>query len=355
MKTLLLASTALVATASFAAADVTLTGFAEMGVVGGSDMDTQFHHDFDVTFTLSGESDSGLAFGATIDLDEVSNGINEDGNPSAVFVSFGGAKVTMGDTDGALDWAMSEVDYGASINDDHTVHAGFSGNGGLDLVENIAALAAANVDDLSFGIGLDGLYDGQIARAEYVFGDFAVAASLELSDEREFSLGGADWNAKPVYGIAGKYSANGLSVGIGYQTAKVESDTAGVSDIDLSSVGASVGYTMDAITAGLNIGQTKLEDDLGDVTVDHVGLGLAYTMNAITLAANYGQYNTDIDGLGEYESDGFGVSAVYDLGGGLSARFGYGNSNVNFNSDLEALGFADDDSDTYSLGLAMTF
>ena len=35
MKTLLLASTALVATAGFAAADVKITGYAEIGIIGG--------------------------------------------------------------------------------------------------------------------------------------------------------------------------------------------------------------------------------------------------------------------------------------------------------------------------------
>lgn len=325
-----------------------------MGVVGGSDMDTQFHHDLDVTFTLSGEADNGLAFGATIDLDEVSNGINENGNPASVFVSFGGAKVTMGDTDGALDWAMSELDYGGAINDDHTAHAGFSGNGGFDFVDNATALNSGALDELSFGIGLDGLYDGQIARAEYAFGDFAVAASLELADTREVTLLGADWDQKPVFGIAGKYSANGLSLGLGFQTASIDSDTAGVDDIDFTSVGASVGYSMDAVTAGMNIGQTKLDDGTDEVTIDHIGVGVSYTMNALTLAANYGQYKADVI-AGDIESTGFGVSAMYDLGGGLSARFGYGNSDVNFDSDLEALGFADDDGDTYSFGLAMSF
>jgi hypothetical protein len=56
---------------------------------------------------------------------------------------------------------MQEVDFGApaSINDDHTSHAGFNGNGLLD-----------------------GHYDGQILRYDYSFGDFAVAISVEQDD-----------------------------------------------------------------------------------------------------------------------------------------------------------------------------
>ena len=71
MKTLLLASTALVATAGIAAAEVTITGYAEIGIVGGDAYATdQWHSDIDVTFAMTGESDGGLAFGASVDLDE---------------------------------------------------------------------------------------------------------------------------------------------------------------------------------------------------------------------------------------------------------------------------------------------
>ncbi len=77
MKKVLLASTALVMTAGVAAAQgVELSGYAEIGVKGTEDnfgRSTEvFHHDFDVKITLSGETDNGLTFGATIDLDEAS-------------------------------------------------------------------------------------------------------------------------------------------------------------------------------------------------------------------------------------------------------------------------------------------
>src|SRR6056297_3279247 len=121
------ATTALVATAGVASADIALSGAAQMGIQGGSGFTgadanqntTQFVQDIDITFTMSGTADNGLTFGAAIDLDENAGGVGT---------------LTMGDTDGAFDWALQEVDYNgaASINDDHTVHAGFSGNAGLD-------------------------------------------------------------------------------------------------------------------------------------------------------------------------------------------------------------------------------
>ena len=83
MEKFLLASTALVASATFAFAEVNVSGTAEMGVFGASedlfnddnddieDADLQFHTDIDVIFTMAGETDQGLAFGAEVDLDDV--------------------------------------------------------------------------------------------------------------------------------------------------------------------------------------------------------------------------------------------------------------------------------------------
>ncbi|RMH39212.1 MAG: porin, partial [Alphaproteobacteria bacterium] len=68
MKKVLFATTALVATAGVAAADVSISGYAEMGVIGGTGMDAQFHTDIDATFSMSGTTDNGLTFGASVDL-----------------------------------------------------------------------------------------------------------------------------------------------------------------------------------------------------------------------------------------------------------------------------------------------
>ncbi|MFV2035452.1 MAG: porin, partial [Halocynthiibacter sp.] len=102
MKKFLFVTTALVATAGVAAAEVRLSGSAELGVYGGTGIETQFWSDLDVRFTLSGETDNGLTFGATIDLDEVGGGIPATTTQSqAVFLSGDFGTLTMGDTDGA--------------------------------------------------------------------------------------------------------------------------------------------------------------------------------------------------------------------------------------------------------------
>ncbi|WP_305967660.1 MULTISPECIES: porin [unclassified Mameliella] len=326
MKKILFATTALVATAGVAAAEVSLTGFAEMGVVDGDHLATaQFHTDIDVTFTLSGEADNGLTFGATIDLDEELGFSAFNGGPEAVFIAYGGARLTMGDTDGAFDWALTEVGIGGALADDHTTHAGFN-----------------------FNSGLDGTFDGQIARFDYAFDAFSVAISAEIDD-----TGTVD----PIWGIGFKYSGElaglDLGVGLGYQT--VDLDALGSVDV----IGLSVDTTFDnGLQAIVNYSETDLSDFIGE-TVSHWGIGLGYTMNALTLSANYGEYNAD----GFDKNSGFGLAANYDLGGGLVVQFGYGSSDVGTPTAGGLFGIGGGtfdampagDYDQYSLGLAMSF
>lgn len=303
MKKVLFATTALVASAGFAAAEVSLSGSAEIGIFDNGTSDAQFHSDMDVKFSLSGETDNGLTFGATIDLDEVGDDDDVAGVPAgdpiaaagvgeehSVFISGGFGTVTMGDTDGALDWAMQEVNLvGGSIQDDETIHAGFNANSGLD-----------------------GSNDGQVLRYDYSFGAFAVAASVELDD-----AGTTD----DVYAIGFKYDADlggiALGFGLGYQDGG-----ATFGDITGVSVDADFG---NGFVAGLNYSDFSTGND-------HLGLGVGYTMDALSIGVNYGEFDTG--------ADGFGIAVNYDLGGAV-VQFGYGDSSTGI--------------DTYSLGIAMSF
>ena len=86
MKKLLLASTALVMTAGAAAAQVNLSGEARMGIAYDNGIANgtvaspnntaklQFTSRIRVTFSMSGETDSGLAFGASIRGDQFAAG-----------------------------------------------------------------------------------------------------------------------------------------------------------------------------------------------------------------------------------------------------------------------------------------
>lgn len=327
MKKVLLTSTALVAFAGAASAQgVEISGSAEMGIVGGSGMETQFLQSVDVRFTMTGETDNGLSFGATIDLDDLADGaistnsttetsettgidpVDVTGGQFAdftVFLSGDFGTVTMGDTDGGFDWALTEVNIGGSINDAETGHSGFNGNAGLD-----------------------GNYDGQVVRYDHSIGDFSFAVSVEIDD-----TGAGD----PIFGIGGKYSADlggtTLGIGVGYQTGGP-----GASD---EAVGISLSTSFDnGLQARLNY------SDVTEGTVDynHTAIGLGYTMDALTIGLNYGQYDHSSTSTGT-DADGFGLAVNYDLGGGAVVQFGYGTGTVSGASSV----------DSWSLGVAMSF
>ena len=291
MKKILLTTTAMVAFAGAASAEVSLSGYAEIGIIGGSaaGMETQFHHDFDVKFTLSGETDNGLTFGATIDLDEVSGGISNRANPSAVFISGSFGTLTMGDTDGAFDWAMQEVGIGSALADDHTTHGGFG-----------------------FNSGTDGMYDGQVLRYDNTFGDFGVALSAEIDD--------SGTNYSTAWGLGLKYNAalGAVDLGLGLAYGSYET-AAGTDSMWGLSVDAKFGGGFRAILNYSDLGDT----DAGGVGETHTGIGLGYTSGALTVSANYGIFEE-----GASEQDGYGLAVNYDLGGGAVVMAGYGDTST---------------------------
>lgn len=317
MKKVLFATTALVASAGIAAADVSLSGSAELGVFD-NDVETQFHTDIDVTFTMSGETDGGLTFGASIDLDE------SDGDPSAafgeadqggetIFISGSFGTLTMGDTDGAFDRALNEAIFGGSITDENE-HAGYNGNAGLD-----------------------GTYGGQIARYDYSFGDVALAVSAELDDA---GVGDA------VIGLGVSYDMDlggvDLGLGLGYQSVD---DGAGTD-------GSLLGFSVDAgFAGGFSAAASFIAGDVeGAPDPEHIGLAVGYTMDALTIGLNWGEYSdwllrTD---PGEADSSGVGLVVGYDLGGGAELQFGVADNDLD-----EADGGAD--TTVWSLGVAMSF
>lgn len=346
MKKVLFATTALVASAGMASADVAITGLAEGGIFHNgnnapANQAVQFFTDIDVTFTMTGETDGGIEFGASIDLDESdNNGAVGGRNPAGssafaqnlqggeeIFVRSAWGNLTMGDTDGALDFVLQEVALGpASLADDETAHAGYNGNAGGD-----------------------GRNDGQIARYDYTFGDFSFALSAEIDDDGN-NGGAAPWlgmTGGTIWGVGGSYDYDmggaTIGFGVGYQAANLA-----------SLWGASLDATLDN---GFSAGVSFMRQDerlnqtaTGDWT--HWGIGAAYTMDAISFGVNYGNYSiqrqTDVSGLG--------LSAEYDLGGGMTLNAGYGYSFCNTTGVLGACGGSNGANfGTMSLGARMAF
>jgi outer membrane protein OmpU len=306
MKKVLFATTALVAFAGAASAQstsVALSGSAEMGIVGGTGVDTQFFQSVDVRFSLRGTSDNGLSFGATVDLEdaaEQANNVDVTGFADyTVFISGDWGTLTMGDTDGAMDWALTEAGNMAnpgSIADDETSHAGYQGS----YLDGTAGGAAG---------------DGQILRYDNTFGAVGVAVSVEQSGNGANDTGFA-------VGLRYALDLGGTTVnlGAGHQ------EGAGNGDISATGISAVAGFG--PVTAG--IVYTSFDNADASRGDHHVGVGLGYEAGPIALHVNYGEW----DGT---RGDGFGIAAAYDLGGGAGVHVAYG------------------DQETWSLGVAMSF
>ena len=439
MKRVLLASTALCLGAGTAVAQdmmmdgpsLALSGSAEMGVAGSKDDEARFHTDIDVTFKATGTTDAGVPWSADVDLDEVSDDTNTTAGPPAQTVDAatqdddddGGATVsisqpagfgtlTMGDTAGAIAWAVSDARGAgpASIRDNHE-HGGSSGNDGLDAT-----------------------HDNQILRWDRAIGSgFSMAASVEIDDDADGAPGTKTYD--PILGVGGRYSmpmgVGTLGLGLGVQMgSKAHSFASGLTgtqraanataaangvkapneaddlwyvpakgtikksgrEVDATAIGASVSLDFGNGADGIKvIGDAGLMEADGslvpagggaatatmDVEAMHLGLGVGYTVGAISLGVNVGTKVTEdshdsapgaaASGLVSREAtvNGIGFSAAYDLGGGAALQFGVGSHETEYDWTVQGNptlsgggnGGYDHSTDTnsWSLGLKFAF
>ncbi|PLL14535.1 porin [Tabrizicola sp. TH137] len=321
MKKVLLATTMLAGTAGFAAAEVAVSGSAEIGILSSESAataatlgvlpgDLTFHQDVEVKFTMSGETDGGLSFGAVIDLDETDVDLGDD-DGTTVFVSGAFGKLTMGDTDGALDWAVQDAGALTSLGDDHTTH--------------VAYFAAS---------GFDASQDNQVVRYEYSFGEFGVAISMEQADNGSSAVGTLDDNI----GIGATYSTDlsgtALRFGIAYQ-----SGSDGTTNGDVW--GLSVGAELAGGFSG-SIGYTDTSLDGAGNDESALGVGVTYKTGALSLHANYGLIDPEVG----VDVESYGLAVNYDLGGGAVVMAGFGN-------DVD--GVTPGAQQQYSIGLGLSF
>lgn len=376
MKHILMATTALVATASIASAEISMSGFAKIGFIGGNASESQFSQDIDVTFSGSGETSNGMTFGAAIDLDETAVATDQaDDQGTSAFISGAFGTLTMGDTDGALDWAMTEagnMGNGGSIRDTETSHAGY------------------------IGAYLDGNEDGQILRYDYSMGAVGFAASVEMDQGGSRTISnaagtlrnavtsangstaavtpGADFtdsgDNSMALGLRYNMDLGGgaLSLGLGHQTASdrvayinqntittttADGSVSTVAVADTSATGVSAVYSANGLTLGAAItnyenmaavnaaigvagaSATVATGALSGAT--HTSMGIGLVTGQLTLHMNYGEL--DYDNATLTDVDGYGVSVSYDMGG---AKLQFGMNDLAAGAD-------------YSIGLNLAF
>ena len=336
MKKILLASTALVASAGFAAAEVKVGGdgyfgagygtYGDMGVFDTTvldsngnteDRDYGFVYDLDIDFTISGESDSGLTFGGKGDLDDMGQGQSQGarGWEAELFVSGDFGTLRMGDISGGTEQVIGDL-----------AGVGLTGLGdGNEFLFLLDATAT----------------NGPTARYDYTYEGLLL--SFGMNDDEGYAIGvgydGGIWN-----------------VGLGYESIKSGTTVTVVSDdsaFDASNIivdsngnplGAAFTTTDDASqvigTVGLAIAGFDLKATYGDLdfneaTVDgakQYGVSAGYGFDAFSVAAFWRR--VEVEGAGavsDSDNDIYGLGVAYDLGGGLAleagvAQFDYDNA-----------------------------
>jgi outer membrane protein OmpU len=275
MKKILLATSAFALMAGAASAEIALSGSARMGLVyadDGVDSSTVFSSRVRIVFTASGETDSGLSFGASMRADQ--DGGNTDGTAngdSTVYISGSFGKLTMGDVSGAADALVGQ-----------TSGVGYGPNDGLHEIGFVGTTKTAAYYEYSTGAFTLGLGAGQ----------------LEGGDDEQ--------------NIGVKYSANGYSAALAFET----SDT-------FDMISASGSATLGAATLKARVSDPDVAgaDTAWSISVD-------YAVGATTLTAVYTDYGNDLAGLngaaaaGSTDTQHFGIGAAYDLGGGATVAAG---------------------------------
>lgn len=304
MKKVLFATSALVMTAGVAAAEVAVSGTARMGMIYDGN-DVQFSSRARVIFTLTGESDAGLSYGATFRADNAGNANN--GTAGQVWISGAYGKLSMGDTVSASEAAVGDL-YSVGYTE-----GSFAGD-----IEEITYLTG---DMGGEGQGPNVLY-------EYTIDQISLYASASDGSGTEWdtTVGGGDDETR--WSLAAKYDAGNWSAGLGYARsgdAKEISLGAEAQFNQFAVKGIYVKYDdASGIAALRRAGADALADELdvlpGAAFVEHeytAGLAAAYQADALVVKAFWRQdkFENTLTGASA-KADSYGIGADYDLGGG---------------------------------------
>jgi len=355
MKKVLFATTALVATAGVASAEINFSGFGRFGIqyiednastevvetqtiVGGvlTDVETVTTTDEDDAFLESrfrlnidgnAETDGGVAFSARVRLqadDNADGSASSAGLNGARFTTeYNGLRVDVGNIAGVID----------NLQDYYGFEPGLTLFTGQYVGVNFAFDAYT-----STGSGENGVYAG------YTFGNFNIAASYSGDDAGgDYTIIGDDfvWETgdSEQWGVSAAYAGDTWGVAIGY--AQSDDLSATITTFDtatgvLDPASATV-VTADAdmvvLTGNVSFGDLTLTALVGDESSDgdpdnlvfdtFWGLSAGYNLGAATqILFSYG------DGSAEFDRQSFGLGAIYDLGGGVSLRGGVGTNKI---------------------------
>jgi outer membrane protein OmpU len=284
MKKVLFATTALIATAGVASADIGISGDGRMGIVnteatGNNDNETQFNSRIRITFTASGTTDAGIEFGGSVRADNAgatnqqrgtgtanagtNGGVNGQGG--SVYVSGDFGKITMGDVGSAHESATGDlagVGYTMSANE-----MGYAGGG-----DDEGVAWSYSVDNLT------------------LYASMGQPQASSANNESGFGL---------------SYSMAGVTLGVGTADDGTKEETS-------ASIRASV--------AGVGITAIVVDRDNDTSVSGETGLSLSYAVDSnLSVAA----FTRSTENVGAADRDYTGVGFSMNLGGGATLAGGY--------------------------------
>jgi outer membrane protein OmpU len=313
MSRFLTATAILALSAGIASAEVTLSGDARMGIIGGDGVDTAFTSRARVKFTLSGETDGGLAFGASFRANDAAGAAS--GTAGSVFISGAFGKLSMGDVDGAANAAVGNLDG-----------VGLTGLG--DLNENIFVANGGLTGYIA--VNYNGspnlvLTGDPSALYEYSAGNLALYASL-TNPSYVFTDGGGTVSGK-AYSVGAAYSFGSYKVSAAYEYASQEPITSFNSDGFYDHIIVGADGTFGAVTVKARYGRANSDftDGTSFSDLEQWGLSATYTTGALALTA-FASNKSDVRASNDeslFKREAYGLGASYDLGGGAKVVGGY--------------------------------
>jgi outer membrane protein OmpU len=291
-----------------------------------------------VIFTMTGETDTGLAFGAGFRGDQIA-GANGNTNMSAgtVFISGEFGKLSFGDVGSAARSAVGDL-HGVGL-----TGLGFANEYPfLDRIYGTTQAVALGIDpenddfDAPFNYTTAAMYEYSIdALSVYAsVGQFNVARGVDLTDTDFAGVAAAgDFAAFTDAKVTGtnaalgaRYSFGDFGVSAGYEMTRLKASQSGVSSETFNAnhivigVDASFeGIDVKAIygRAGSDLGKALRDGD--DTRRDQYGISMAASFDAVGVSAFA---HRDF-----FRTTNIGVGASYDLGGGARIVGGVRNEN----------------------------
>jgi outer membrane protein OmpU len=278
MKKVLLATSALVASAGIASADITLTGGADFGMkdTGVNGTDAYIHAETDFNIVATATTDNGYTIGASIDIDDDLS-----------------AAGSVTDTEITLSGDFGTLSFGelAAAQDGHGLaDVGFDGIG---IDDDVEARRTTSTADLKYAT---------------TFGDMSVTVTYALGT----SAAGAATDGD--YGILLGFDNAGFGVTVGMDV----NDDGGAND---TSTSLGLTYT---------VGEINLAGFFADDSTNSAsGFSASYAMDAnTTITGVYG--STDVAG----DKSDYGIGFKTNLGGGVSFAGAVGSVDGNTVTDL---------------------